>query len=268
MPRRANLQKTDRIRDFLKEVGLGDKEAHLYLSSLKLGNALVKDIAKQAGLNRTTAYNLLLELRKQGLVSSYQKRGLTHFSVVSPDRLRDVLKRRIEEQERMMSVLGDLMPELKGLYNSQLKGANVQMYDGIESLANIYYWLYGDARYPDEGLEIANWGGKFELFPTALRNDLLKLVKERKIFVRSLLVEDENTRVWKAGDGGKSQNKEIRLLKDMGWDFFANIELCRNKIAIVTYRDDVNFHAVLIESRELAAVFKLLFEALWKQTSP
>ncbi len=266
MPRRAHHKQTDGIRDFLQEIGLSEKAAAVYLACLRLGQALAKDIARQAGLNRTTAYNLLLELRKMGVVSSYQKRGVTHFTAVSPDRLRDLLNKRIERQEQLKSLLGELMPELKALYGSHLKGASVQMYDGIESLSNIYYWLYGDARYPDEGLEIANWGGKFELFPTSLRSDLLKLIKDRKIFVRSLLVDDENTHAWKVKDGGKSQNKQIRLLKDMGWDFFANIELCRNKIAIVTYRDDVNFHAVLIESRELAAVFKLLFEALWKQT--
>lgn len=250
----------------LRDVGLGEKEASVYMSSLKLGSALVKDIAKHALQNRTTAYNLLLDLRKKGLVSSYQKRGLIYFSAVSPNRLRDHVNKRIEEQERLKQTLDRLMPEFRGLFHSQMRGSRVQIYEGIDSLGSIYYELYGDARYPDEGLEIANWGGKFELFPSSLRAELLRFIKDRKIYVRSLLVADKNTKSWKEKDGGKSQNKTIRLLADTNWDFFANIEVCRDKIAIVTYRDDVNFQGLVIENRELASVFAFLFESMWKQT--
>lgn len=255
------------IQGFLRDLGLSEKEANVYLSCLKLGNALVKDIAKHARQNRTTAYNLLLDLRKQGLVSSYQKRGLTHFSAVSPDRLRDTLDKRIAAQEQLKGQLDRLMPELKGVFHSQLQGSKIQMFEGIESLGSIFFELYRDARYPDEGLEITNWGGRQNMVPTSTRQELIKLVRERDIHVRSLLVADPLTESWKKQDGGKSQNKNIRLLKNTGWDFFAVIETCKNKIAIVTFRDDVDFQGLLIENRELASVFKLLFESLWAQTT-
>lgn len=266
MAKAKKTGESSEMNAFLRELGLGEKEAEVYLSCLKLGNALVKDIAKYARQNRTTAYNLLLDLRKQGLVSSYQKGGLTHFSAVSPDRLRDALNKRIENQERLKQKLETLMPELKGLFHSRFHGSKIQVFEGLESMGSIFFDLYRDARYPDEGMEVVNWGGKFDQFSSSTRGDLIKFVQERRIFVRSLLVSDPLTESWKKQDGGKSQNKNIRLLKNPGWDFFAVIETCKNKIAIVTFRDEGDFQGLLIENRELASVFKLLFEALWSQT--
>lgn len=266
MAKAKKVEQITEIQAFFRELGLAEKESAVYVSCLKLGNALVKDIAKHARLNRTTAYNLLLDLRKQGLVSSYQKHGLTHFSAVSPDRLRDALNKRIEVQENLKHRLDELMPELKGLFHSQLQGSKIQVFEGWESMGNIFFELYRDARYPDEGMEIVNWGGKFDQFSSSSRQELIKFVQERRIFIRSLLVADPLTEGWKKQDGGKSQNKNIRLLKNPGWDFFAVIETCKNKIAIVTFRDDGDFQGLLIENRELASVFKLLFEAFWSQT--
>lgn len=267
MPRTSTTNGSAEMQGFLRELGLGEKEAAVYLSSLKLGNALVKDIAKQARLNRTTAYNLLLDLRKQGLVSSYQKRGLTHFSAVSPDRLRDTIDKNIDAQEKLKNQLDRLMPELKGVFHSQLQGSKIQVFEGLESLGTIFFELYRDARYPDEGMEVVNWGGKYDLFPASTRQELVKFLKESNVFVRSLLVADPLTTLWKEKDAGKSQNKNIRLLKNTSWDFFAVIEVCGNKIAIVTFRDEVDFQGLLIENRELASVFKLLFESLWGNTA-
>ncbi len=46
----------------LRSLGLTDKEIKVYLASLQLGVSLVQKIASTAGLNRTSAYDLLKSL--------------------------------------------------------------------------------------------------------------------------------------------------------------------------------------------------------------
>lgn len=266
MPRATRAGSHTPFIDFLRSCGLSENEALVYVSAVQIGNALVKDIAKQARLNRTTTYNLLLGLRKTGLVSSYQKRGLTHFSAAAPDMIRDMLTKRIEQQERLKQQLNTLLPEFKALFHSHAQGSKIQLYEGLESLPDIYHALYHDVRRGEEGLEFTNWGGRFHLFPKQLRQDIFDEFVEKGIWTRSLLIEDALTRSWVEKGLDAAQRKKIQLLPNPGWDFFCNLELCQDKVAIVTYRSDVEFQGVLIESRELATMFRFMFHALWKQS--
>lgn len=42
------------LENKLKELGLADKEARVYLASLELGSDTVQNIAKKSGVNRAT----------------------------------------------------------------------------------------------------------------------------------------------------------------------------------------------------------------------
>jgi DNA-binding transcriptional ArsR family regulator len=252
------------VYELLQGFDLSEKEALVYLGALKLGNALVKDIARQAGLNRTTTYNLLLGLRKMGLVASYQKDKLTYFSVSAPSALRTLADQRINRQEELKTKLNELLPLLNGLFQSRSRSSTVKIYEGIDSLPEIYQSVYRSARYPTEGLEFTNWGNKYKLFPQRARDETVQLLMRNNIQVRSLLIEDELTRGWLAKDAGRSQNKIIRLLPNPGWDFFCNLELCENRFAIVTYKNNNDAQGVVIESTELASMIRFMFDSLWE----
>ena len=54
----------------LKELGLAEKEAKVFLASLELGSSAVQEIAKKAEINRATTYVIIEKLMKKGLMSS------------------------------------------------------------------------------------------------------------------------------------------------------------------------------------------------------
>ncbi|MBI2590251.1 TrmB family transcriptional regulator, partial [Candidatus Berkelbacteria bacterium] len=43
----------------LEELGFSENEARIYAANLELGPSTVADIARKAGVNRTTGYNIL-----------------------------------------------------------------------------------------------------------------------------------------------------------------------------------------------------------------
>ena len=51
----------------LKEIGLSDSEANVYLTLLKLGEATVAEISQSSGLHRTNIYDSLEKLKEKGI---------------------------------------------------------------------------------------------------------------------------------------------------------------------------------------------------------
>lgn len=256
-----------KFKEFLRTAGLSENETDVYLASLLLGNAIVKDIAKLARLNRTTAYNILLQLRKMGLVSSYQKNNIIHFSALEPQQITDLLNKRIQKQNEMKELLNNLLPEIKLLYRKRASGGSIKIFEGIDSMFDIYGNVYRDLRPNTESLEFTNWGGKYDLFPKQLRLDVFDKLRRAGIWSRSLLIEDEMTCSWNEKSKGgalEEQRKKIKLLPNPDWDFFCNLELYENRLAIITYRDDIEFQGLLIESNELSSMFRFLFDAVWR----
>jgi sugar-specific transcriptional regulator TrmB len=81
----------DDVKIALAELGLAAKEADTYLAMLELGPASVQDIAKKAGINRTTTYVMIEGLKKHGLVSTFERGKKTLFSAENPEQLLDIL---------------------------------------------------------------------------------------------------------------------------------------------------------------------------------
>ncbi len=65
----------------VKEIGLTDKEARVYLSILELGEATAAEISKRSEIQRTTSYNIIPILQKKGLIDSSEKNGVKYFFV-------------------------------------------------------------------------------------------------------------------------------------------------------------------------------------------
>lgn len=118
----------------LENIGLTEKEARVYLATLELAQSSVQDIAKKAGVNRTTTYVILDSLITKGLASTYQKEKKIYYMAESPETLGSVFalqKKEIEEKQKYMQTL---LPELRAIYNRQEDKPTVRFFEGKEGL--------------------------------------------------------------------------------------------------------------------------------------
>jgi sugar-specific transcriptional regulator TrmB len=90
----------------LQTYGFSDKEARIYLTCLELGSSLASTIARRAEINRGTAYSILEDFKRRGIVSENTKDELKYFSVLSPEAL---FRREEEKYEKMKSSLPNLL---------------------------------------------------------------------------------------------------------------------------------------------------------------
>src|SRR3989344_3084998 len=102
----------------LKNIGLGDKAAKVYLAMLELGPASVLEIAAKASVNRPTTYLQIEELKKKGLVSTQKKGKKDLYIAESPDQLEAVVAREKKLFESKSDVIKEALPELLALFSS------------------------------------------------------------------------------------------------------------------------------------------------------
>ena len=75
----------------LRELGLSENEAKVYLAMLELGPATVLEIAAKALMNRPTVYVQIESLKQRGLVSTQSKGKKQIFIAESPSHLESML---------------------------------------------------------------------------------------------------------------------------------------------------------------------------------
>ena len=126
------------IEQALLDIGLSEKEINIYIASLKLGSQPVSLVAKQANVNRTTAYVILKGLFEKGLVSKYLKGDVWFFTATQPENLSIYVDRKKKELDLAQEHLGELVPELRKLMTYAHEGAMVQLFEGLDGVKMIY----------------------------------------------------------------------------------------------------------------------------------
>ena len=118
----------------LISIGLNEKEAKVYLSSLELGQSVVQEIARKAGVNRATGYFVIDALMQRGLMSSFHKGKKQFFIAADPERLIEILEQEKETLEKKKEGLKKVIPQLKSLNNKQQGRPLVRYYEGKEGV--------------------------------------------------------------------------------------------------------------------------------------
>jgi len=115
----------------LKDIGLEPKEADIYLSVLKLGKASITDIAKVSEIKRTTVYEYVNKLVKDGLFHKTAQGKRLIYVAEDPSKLIRLLEHK---RKKAASILQDL----QDIYATASHKPHIKLYEGIEGIHSIY----------------------------------------------------------------------------------------------------------------------------------
>lgn len=127
----------DAVKHVLAAFGLKDKEIAVYLSLLKLGPSPVRHVAKEAGVNRGTTYDILKNLQEQGLTSYYHKEKHQYFVAEDPNKLFDVVNVRVASLKHLREELNGVVPQLRSMSTVVEERPVVTFYDGLSGVRTI-----------------------------------------------------------------------------------------------------------------------------------
>lgn len=247
------------INNLLQKLGFSDKEIDVYLSLLKLGSAKAKEISKETDLNRTTIYDLMDSLVRKGLVSKFTKGKTTYFNALDPKRLLTYLDREKEEKikiiDKQKQEVDDLLPELISLQDIKGTKPKVQFFEGEKGVREAYedtltskeiILAYANVQTMHEGLP--------NFFPRYYKRRAGK-----KIFIKAILPQNKLSEERARKD--QEEMRETRFLPDKQKTFSPEINLYNNKMLVASWREKM---AVIIESKELVDLQKLIFDLVWE----
>lgn len=127
------------IVNSLKNIGLNEKEAKVYIALLKFDEADVSDIALEAEIKRPTCYLILDELRKKGLVLKIPHSKKTIYKAQTPDELYEQSRNNIYQFEKYLPKLRAMTPSkqaIKTYYFEGVDGIKEAMYYKLKDLEN------------------------------------------------------------------------------------------------------------------------------------
>ncbi len=248
--------------NLITNLGLGEKEARVYLALLELGPSLVTEIAAKAGINRTSAYDVLERLIKYNLVTYASGVGSKkRYSAMPPHNLVQFLENQQKRSEKRLAELKEKLPELKMLYREPHK-PSIKFFDGLEGVKAIY------AETLKSTTEILSIGDCEQWETPELSvwaKDYNRKRAQNGIHERVLIPEaSPKTIHWFTHYPTTPKYTHYKILPKgvINYVFDGEINIYEDKVVIVLLKKP-NQLGIMITSADLVKMFKGLFEMAW-----
>ncbi len=237
----------------LVNLGLHEKEASVYVALLGLGESTVSEIAKRAGINRTTVYDILSSLGTKGLVSISGKEPKQEYRAENPDKLITYLKSDLERKAQNIRYAELILPELKSIHKIGER-PRIKFYEGTDGLRDVYE----DTLTSSETIRAY---ASVDDMHDALPNYFPKYYKRRAdkgINIRAIVPKTEIGIA--RGERDKLEKREIAFVPPEKYYFSPEINIYDNKVMIASWREKLG---IIIESAEIADAMKKIYELAW-----
>ncbi|MBU0471299.1 MAG: hypothetical protein KKF89_01740 [Nanoarchaeota archaeon] len=232
----------------LIQYGLSDKEANVYLTCIKIGQATANRIAELSNLARSTTYDVLDKLKTLGLISTYVKDNKIQFVANSPDILITSLTERKNAIEK-------IIPNLKEMYQKLEDKPYTEVFQGKIAIVKIFDEILNNAK---ELKVIGSQGNALEKIGYHPEKFRLKRIKN-KIQIKQILEVSKESKEIK-----NDEYTEVRFLKSLN----------KSKEGMFIF-DDYVYHiifqyeisAIKIKSKDHVNAMNIMFDELWHKAS-
>lgn len=247
------------LKHILEEYGFSEKETNLYLALVELNVAPARVIARRAGVNRGTAYDILKKFVDQGLVSFHQK-GKQHFAVESPEKLIEALEDRQTRLQRLKMNISDKLPELKIMFQRQGGRPAIKLYEGTKGIKKILDDLLRSVSESDKK--------EYYVYSSATSQQRSGIYKDFPEFNKKRIEKGIKVQTIALGQGGETAGlDERKQLKAPLKETEATHELIyAGKVAHIGLDKAGAPVGVIIENAGIYETQKMIFESLWKIT--
>lgn len=243
----------------LKKLGLSDKEAKLYLTSLQRGPETAPTLAKLSDIVRPTAYVIIDSLVKKGLMSTAEKGKKMYYVAESPNHLLTLVRLQKNELDEKEREIIKLIPELESLANVKGEKPKVRIFEGKEGLDAMKEILL---KLKTKEIRVFSPIDElFGLFTEKAHTETLTRRRVERGIKSRVIYTSKRGPVFKETD--KLYNRESKFVAPKDFPFKSGIDIYDNN---VTFN---NFHGkiigIVIEDEQIAATMKAIFDLLWKK---
>lgn len=248
----------------LKDIGLKDNEARIYLALLEIGRGTVTQISSRAGLNRTTGYDILERLGLYGLVNRVVTSKKKRIYVPEPPiRLKQFLESKKRQAERRLNEVGSLLPELQTLYKTELK-PTIKIAEGKEAMQKLYMNVTESKSTVYSILNLKGYAEAFDEMGTVQSEERFKKgIQEKCLAVDSEVARWWHDKTYLKQSKARQENTAYRWLPwDDRYNTAGEVNIFDDKVIGVLSKPEESI-AFEIQSQTFADFLKLTFEMAW-----
>ncbi len=234
----------------LKELHLNDKEIQIYSFLLGTGCSPISHIAKQVGINRTTCYSYVNNLRERGFVSQIERNKTNYVMAVDPQIWIENLDLK---QNFLLKKLNQLRAEIKcgeTIYFQKTHKQKVQFFEGKSGLINVL-------------MDILNSGDEMRCYVSSNFKDFIDEAApyfkyervKRNIHAKAIFTLDKLP-VAASDDEFRRESRFLSGQYDLGITFL----VYGNKYALISVKEQIG---LIVESEMISKALRRLFNWVW-----
>lgn len=244
--------------DILKEVGLDEKEATIYLTLLTVGCNPASTVAKRIGQNRSSCYMMLEKLIQKGFVQKIIKGNIAYFQAVEINYLLKRIKIKYGETLIRIEEMRDAVNRLNKINNFPEIRPKVMFYQDKSGIQNIME----DALTAKNAIRAyASLDELIALFPNYFTQYLQRRAS-KGLFIKIIFPASIKSFHHKKRD--ELELRESRLIPEE-FNFHLNILIYDHKMAIISLKE---YFGIVIESKEMTDSQKRIFDIIWEVAKP
>lgn len=259
------------IVEKLQQIGLSKKEADLYVAGLPLGTVTVAQLAENTDINRTTAYQILDELVKKGLMTWVIDNKGKRIKANPPEMISEYLKIKKKEIDMVEDEIRTILPKLSLSFSPTDTETQLLYYRGDKGVNDMVWEMLKNVKNNSQvgGYADINWtesGG--DDFTKKLRKEMIR----RHIKDLAITSDEHNITQWK-----EKERKRIReinekespvILKTLPKNVFivkTDYYISENEVCVSTYDVRGEPIGIRIINRLFAQAEWTVFLMLWNQ---
>ncbi|MBI4434299.1 hypothetical protein HY635_00555 [Candidatus Uhrbacteria bacterium] len=247
---KSDLEKT------LQQFGLEGKRAAVYLALLQTGRVPIPQVARAAGVKRTTAYSILKSLEEEMLVSRGVLGKKQIFIPEDPAKIRALLDTKQKSLDR-------ILPELRSFYNLLPSKPKVRFYEGLEGVKSIFEDVL--ITNPKELVAFTSLDDLVNILGPFIRNYTARKA-DIGIPTRAISTDTPFARRYNQLHYAKANPPavpKIRFVPKEKFPFKNEINIYGNKVAIMSLKTE-ELVGVVMESIVMADTQRAIFELAWE----
>jgi len=242
----------DTLVQQLSNAGLHEKEARVYIALLQLGRGSAYAVADRSGLKKPTAYVILGELIKKGLVMRVPREKKQLFIAKPPEEFFAMAEERLRLARKAL-------PELITMAESQTVKVRTLFYEGINGVKDSLYYRKDEMKGKDmtgfyataedatpELMEI------FDPYPENL--------KKAGIGMKVITPEHESTKQFL--NKNNPNYSDIKVVSPSLYSGKVSLEVGDTFVRVILFKQ---LQSVIIESPELADSVRQIFNIVWSK---
>jgi sugar-specific transcriptional regulator TrmB len=240
--------------DQLLTLDLSPAERTAYETLISIGPMAPPLLAKEAGLTRVNSYAALRGLAQKGLAGEKVINKKQVYFPEPPTKLSELARQKEVQARANLEAVEALVPSLMNQFSLISEKPGIGHYEGLDGIKKIYE----DSLRPphhQESLVMRSIYDSKDIEPY-----LLDYIKRRaKLGIKNRML----TPYFDTSLDDNALLRERRFLPKDKFSLPTEISIYRDKISLVSLRKDLI--GTVIQSKDVAQTFRILFELLWAQ---